>query len=73
MLLFRASLPLSRQTPAYAASVVCRHRKKSGSKSRVLPPGLQCVSRWDCVNATEIGQRGGPSLGHGPFLGQERV
>ena len=43
MLLYRASLPLSRQTLAYATGVVRRHRKKIGSKGRALPPSLQAL------------------------------
>jgi hypothetical protein len=43
MLLYRASLPLSRQTLTYATGVVRRHRKKIGSKGRALPPGLQAL------------------------------
>lgn len=37
MLLYRASLPLSRQTLAYATGVVRRHRQAIGSKGWRLP------------------------------------
>jgi len=43
MLFYRASLPLSRQTLAYAAGVVGRHRKGIGSKGRALTPGMQAL------------------------------
>lgn len=43
MLLYRASLPLSRRTLAYATGVVCRHRRAIGSKGRCLPPGMQAL------------------------------
>ncbi len=43
MLLYRASLPLSRQTLAYATGVVRRHRQALGSKGRRLPPGMQAL------------------------------
>ncbi|MCR3746042.1 Helix-turn-helix of DDE superfamily endonuclease [Actinomadura glauciflava] len=43
MLLYRASLPLSRQTLAYATGAVRRHRRAIGSKGRCLPPGMQAL------------------------------
>jgi hypothetical protein len=43
MLLYRASLPLSRQTLAYATGLIRRHRKAIGSKGRALPPGAQAL------------------------------
>jgi hypothetical protein len=43
MLLYRASLPLSRRTLTYATGVVRQHRKTIGSKGRALPPGLQAL------------------------------
>lgn len=43
MLLCRASLPLSRQTLAYATGVLRRHRKEIGSKGRALPLALQVL------------------------------
>jgi hypothetical protein len=43
MLLYRASLPLSRQTLTYATGVVRRHRKVIGSKGRALPAGMQAL------------------------------
>jgi hypothetical protein len=43
MLLYRASLPLSRRTLAYATGVVRRHRAAIGSKGRALPPGTQAL------------------------------
>jgi hypothetical protein len=43
MLLYRASLPLSRQTLAYATGVVRRHRRAIGSKGRSLSPGMQAL------------------------------
>ncbi|TDC77487.1 IS5/IS1182 family transposase [Actinomadura sp. 7K507] len=41
--LYRASLPLSRQTLAYATGVVRRHRQAIGGKGRRLPPGMQAL------------------------------
>lgn len=41
MLLYRASLPLSRQTLTYATGVVRRHRRAIGSKGRRLPPACK--------------------------------
>lgn len=43
MLLYRASLPLSRRTLAYTTGVVRRHRQAIGSKGRCLPPGVQAL------------------------------
>jgi hypothetical protein len=43
VLSYRASLPLSRQTLAYATGVIRRHRKAIGSKGRALPPGAQAL------------------------------
>ncbi|MFD0533336.1 transposase family protein [Actinomadura luteofluorescens] len=43
MLLYRASLPLSRRTLAYATGVVRRHRQALGSRGRCLPPGMQAL------------------------------
>lgn len=37
MLLYRAWLPLSRRTLAYATGMVRRHRRAIGSKGRRLP------------------------------------
>jgi hypothetical protein len=43
MLLYRASLPLSRRTLEYATGVVRRHRRQVGSRRRILPPGAQAL------------------------------
>ncbi|GLZ09758.1 IS5 family transposase [Actinomadura sp. NBRC 104412] len=43
MLLYRASLPLSRSTLNYTAGVVRRHRTSIGSKGRALSPGMQAL------------------------------
>ncbi|MFG1856079.1 transposase family protein [Actinomadura geliboluensis] len=43
MLLYRASLPLSRRTLTYATGVIRRHRQALGSKGRRLPPGMQAL------------------------------
>ncbi|WP_149262219.1 hypothetical protein [Actinomadura sp. K4S16] len=43
MLLYRASLPLSRRTLTYATGVVRRHRQAIGSKGRRLPAGMQAL------------------------------
>nr|BFE31179.1 transposase family protein [Actinomadura rugatobispora] len=43
MLFYRASLPLSRRTLAYATGVVRRHRRAIGSRGRALPPGTQAL------------------------------
>ncbi|MGI5200316.1 transposase family protein [Spirillospora sp. CA-108201] len=43
MLLYRAPLPLSRWTLAYATGVVRRHRQALGGKGRRLPPGMQAL------------------------------
>ncbi len=43
MLLYRASLPLSRRTLEYATGVVRRHRRQVGGQGRVLPPGAQAL------------------------------
>jgi hypothetical protein len=43
MLLYRASLPLSRQTLTYATGLIRRHRQAIGSKGRVLPPSSQAL------------------------------
>ena len=43
MLLYRASLPLSRQTLAYATGAVRRHRQAIGRRGRRLPPGMQAL------------------------------
>lgn len=43
MLLYRASLPLSRSTLKYVTGVVRRHRTGLGGKARALPPGSQAL------------------------------
>ncbi len=43
MLLYRASLALSRRTLTYATGVIRRHRQALGSKGRRLPPGMQAL------------------------------
>ncbi len=43
MLFYRATLPLSSQTLAYAAGVIRRHRKQIGSCWRKLAPGQQAL------------------------------
>ena len=43
MLFYPAALPLSRQTLAYTAGVICRHRRQTGSSWRKLNPGQQAL------------------------------
>lgn len=43
MLIYRSSLPFSRQTLHYMTGVVGRHRKQTGSKGRALTAGLQAL------------------------------
>ena len=43
MLFYPAALPLSRQTLAYTAGVICRHRRQIGSHWRKLNPGQQAL------------------------------
>ncbi|WP_433462487.1 transposase family protein [Spirillospora sp. CA-128828] len=43
MLLYRASLPLSRSTLKYVTGVVRRHRARLDGKDRALPPGMQAL------------------------------
>jgi Helix-turn-helix of DDE superfamily endonuclease len=43
MLFYPAALPLSRQTLAYTAGVIGRHRKRIGSPGRKLSPGQQAL------------------------------
>jgi hypothetical protein len=43
MLFYPAALPLSRQTLAYAAGVIRRHRAQIGSCWRKLNPGRQAL------------------------------
>ena len=43
MLFYPAALPLSRQTLAYTAGVICRHRRQIGSPWRKLNPGQQAL------------------------------
>jgi hypothetical protein len=43
MLFHPAALPLSRQTLAYTAGVICRHRRQTGSSWRKLNPGQQAL------------------------------
>jgi DDE superfamily endonuclease/Helix-turn-helix of DDE superfamily endonuclease len=43
MLFYPAALPLSRQTLAYTAGVIGRHRKRIGSPWRKLSPGQQAL------------------------------
>jgi len=43
MLLYRAALPLSRQTLGYVTGIVRRHRRAIASKGRALPPGMQAL------------------------------
>ena len=43
MLLYRASLPLSRSTLTYVTGVVRRHRVSLGGKARALSPGMQAL------------------------------
>ena len=43
MLFYRAALPLSRQTLAFAAGVIRRHRASIGSRWRKLNPGQQAL------------------------------
>ena len=43
MLFYPAALPLSRQTLAYAAGIIRRHRKQIGSRWRKLNPGQQAL------------------------------
>jgi hypothetical protein len=46
MLVYRASLPLSRQTLNFAAGIIRRHRTSTGSLRRKLNPG-QLPSRQE--------------------------
>lgn len=63
MLLHGASLPLSRQPLTYATGVFRRHRKKTGSKGRALPPGLQVLAST-CQGTSQ------PLTGSAAFAGE---